>query len=232
MSIPILYGGTQYVALGPFVDETDGYTPETGLTIANTDIQLLKYDGTGAFVAATNGATHIGNGVYVWDVSTLDSDHYGPMAVSINVAGARPVRHDFLVLPTNTFGSLINNGSYLPVDIGGVTTIGGVVPANVTQINNDGQAAANLALAATSMNQGIVDSGATTTSLPISSLLGTMTDLDQLKGRVLIFLPSTLTAGLAYETTEITGSTAAHPPTLTVTALSTAPQNGDTFIIV
>jgi hypothetical protein len=37
---------SQEVVLGPFLDDTDGKTAETGLTIANTDILLHKTGGT------------------------------------------------------------------------------------------------------------------------------------------------------------------------------------------
>ena len=37
---------SQVVELGPFLDDTDFKTAETGLTIANTDIKLRKEGGT------------------------------------------------------------------------------------------------------------------------------------------------------------------------------------------
>jgi len=44
---------SQEIPLGVFVDETDGKTAETGLTIANTDIKLWK---TGATTLANKNS--------------------------------------------------------------------------------------------------------------------------------------------------------------------------------
>ena len=55
---------------------------------------------------------------------------------------------------------------------------------------------------------------------------------DQVKGRIVIFDYDTTTAALRGQATDITASSASATPTLTVTALTTAPVSGDTFTIV
>ncbi len=45
----------QEIPLGPFLDDTDGKTAETGLTIANTDIKLWKTGATS--LVSKNSAT-------------------------------------------------------------------------------------------------------------------------------------------------------------------------------
>lgn len=77
---------------------------------------------------------------------------------------------------------------------------------------------------------GIVTTGGTTTSVPTSSLSPAAAVTDQFKGRTVIFDDDTTTAALRGQATDITGSTSGG--TLTVTALTTAPVNGDTFRIV
>lgn len=52
---------------------------------------------------------------------------------------------------------------------------------------------------------------------------------DQFKGRIVTFLADTTTAALRGQATDITASTAGG--VLTVTALTTAPASGDTFVI-
>ena len=47
---------SQDVMIGAFIDDTDFKTPETGLTIANTDIKLLK-DGGASVNKNSGGAT-------------------------------------------------------------------------------------------------------------------------------------------------------------------------------
>lgn len=73
--------------------------------------------------------------------------------------------------------------------------------------------------------------GCTTTSITTSSMTPAASVTDQLKGRILTFADDTTTAALRGQATDITGSTASGTPTLTVTALTTAPASGDTFTI-
>lgn len=76
---------------------------------------------------------------------------------------------------------------------------------------------------------GTVTTGATTTSIPTSSLSPAASVADQFKGRIVTFAQDTTTAALRGQSTDITASTAGG--TLTVTALTTAPASGDTFAI-
>jgi hypothetical protein len=55
---------SQEVLLGPFLDDTDGKTAETALTIANTDIKVWKHGGTTEASKNSGGATHIASGRY------------------------------------------------------------------------------------------------------------------------------------------------------------------------
>lgn len=89
---------SQIVPLGPFVDETDGKTAETGLTIANTDIKLWKRAATSLANKNSGGATHMSSGVYYATFDATDSNTLGPMEVHINVAGALPVKQRCEVL--------------------------------------------------------------------------------------------------------------------------------------
>lgn len=77
--------------------------------------------------------------------------------------------------------------------------------------------------------RGVVTTGATTTSIPTSSLSPAAAVTDQFKGRIVVFDNDTATANLRGQGSDITGSTSGG--TLTVTALTTAPASGDTFKI-
>lgn len=78
--------------------------------------------------------------------------------------------------------------------------------------------------------RGVVTTGATTTSIPTSSLTPAAAVTDQFKGRIVVFDNDTATANLRGQATDITASTSGG--TLTVTALTTAPASGDTFKII
>lgn len=106
----------------------------------------------------------------------------------------------------------------------------GRVDANIEAVNNDTAAADSLARSAATIVRGTVDAGASTTSIPTSSLAPAASVADQFKGRIVIFDKDTSTAALRGQATDITASDGAG--TLTVTALTTAPSSGDTFVIV
>lgn len=98
-------------------------------------------------------------------------------------------------------------------------------------VNGDATAAANLAKTTRAIGRGTVTSGATTTSIPTSAFAPAGASADQFKGRIVTFDSDTATTGLRGQATDITASTSAAAPTLTVSALSTAPASGDTFSI-
>lgn len=85
------------------------------------------------------------------------------------------------------------------------------------------------------VGQGIVTSGATTTSIPTSSCSPAGASTDQFKGRVLLFANDTATAALRGQGAPIDGSTNAAAPTFTLDAadaLNTVPASGDRFLIL
>ncbi len=77
---------------------------------------------------------------------------------------------------------------------------------------------------------GVCSTGSTTTSIVTSSLVPAAAVADQFKGRIVIFDRNTATANLRGQATDITASTSGG--VLTVTALTSSPASGDTFIIV
>lgn len=105
---------SQEVALGFFVDSTDGNTEETALTIAAADIRLHKSGATTLATPAT-GATHISNGIYYWVADATDTNTLGPMVVYCHPTGALAVRVECCVLAANVYDSLIGGGDILDV---------------------------------------------------------------------------------------------------------------------
>lgn len=122
---------SQSVLIGPFIDDTDGATAETGLTIANTDIRLSKNGGN---LAAKNsgGGTHDENGWYTITLDATDTDTVGRLQLHSDVSGALPVFHEFQVLEEAIYDALFGASAT------------GLLPANVTQISGDSTAADNL----------------------------------------------------------------------------------------
>lgn len=79
--------------------------------------------------------------------------------------------------------------------------------------------------------RGTVGTSSTTTSIITSAFSPAGAAADQFKGRIVIFDLATATAALRGQATDITASSNSATPTLTVTALTTAPASGDTFSI-
>ena len=80
---------SQEVVIGPFLDEDDGKTAETGLTISNTDIRLSK---AGANIVAKNsgGGTHDEIGFYQITLDATDTNTVGELLIAVHESGALP----------------------------------------------------------------------------------------------------------------------------------------------
>lgn len=101
------------IVLGPFVDQTDGYTAETALTIAQADVRLSKNAGTFAQKNNATSCTHMENGYYSCPLSTTDTDTLGQLHVAVNETGALPVWRTFTVVPANAYESLVTGTEFL-----------------------------------------------------------------------------------------------------------------------
>jgi hypothetical protein len=97
---------SQEVLLGPFLDDTDGKTAETGLTIANTDIKLWVTGATAEVSKNSGGATHVAAGRYYCVLDATDTATIGPGEINVHVAGALPVRREFTVLSAAVYDVL------------------------------------------------------------------------------------------------------------------------------
>ena len=123
------------VPIGPFLDELDGKTAETGLTITQPDVRLKKNGGNWAQKAAAQTLTHEENGWYEVTLDATDTDTLGHLMVAIHESGALPVSREFMVIPANIYDSFIGGSDVLDVS---VTQFGG---SNITQ--SDGRPEVN-----------------------------------------------------------------------------------------
>ena len=191
------------VRIGPFVDVGDGFTPETGITLGSADeAELLKADGAATVSLAAATWAAISGADGYFDL-TLTTSHTDTVG-TLEVV----VQDDSVCLPVLARFQVITADAY------------DALYASDARL---GRSAMGIVL-------GTATTGGTTTSIPTSSLDPSATATDQFKGRVVIFDKDTTTAALRGQATDITASTSGG--TLTVTALSTAPVNGDTFTIV
>lgn len=133
---------SQEILLGPFLDSTDGVTPETGLSIAAADIVLWKEGTTTEFTKNLGGATHIAGGRYYTVLDNTDTNFTGKLELNIHMAGALPVRREYMVLSGNVYDSLVygtDNLDVSAVQLAGqtITAAAGVTfPSNVASPTN------------------------------------------------------------------------------------------------
>lgn len=117
--------------IGPFVDEDDGKTAETGLTISQADVRLSKNGGNIAQKNESTSCTHDEIGIYGCPIDATDTDTLGRLQLFVHESGALPVWHEFMVVAANVWDSLFG-ADYLQVD--------------TIQVSGDATAADNLEL--------------------------------------------------------------------------------------
>lgn len=103
------------IALGPFVDSTDGFTAETALTISQADVRLKKNGGAWAQKNQSSSATHEENGWYEVSLDATDTNTLGILMVAVHEAGALPVFKEFCVVPANVYEALVSGTEFLEV---------------------------------------------------------------------------------------------------------------------
>jgi len=108
------------ITMGPFLDEDDGKTPETLLTITQPDVLLAKVTLSFAQKSAASTSAHDTSGWYKVSLSTTDTNSLGPLIVMIHESGALPVWREFHVVPANVWNSLIGGTDLLDVQVGGM----------------------------------------------------------------------------------------------------------------
>ncbi len=153
------------VELGPFVDDTDGKTAETGLTISQADCQLIKNGGAAAQKNDATSASHLAGGHYKVPLNTTDTNTLGRLRLYVNESGALPVWRDFMVLPANIYDSLVGGSDYLDVNtVQAAGTAWGSGAITAASIAADAITAAKVASdAVTEIQNGLATAAALTT---------------------------------------------------------------------
>jgi hypothetical protein len=94
------------LAIGPFVDSTDGVTAETALTLSQADVRLSKNGGAFAQKNESSSSPHMENGYYAVALNTTDTNTLGVLKLAVSESGALPVWVDCMVVPANVWDSL------------------------------------------------------------------------------------------------------------------------------
>lgn len=166
--------------LGPFLDDADGKTAETALTLSQADVRLSKNGGAFAQKNDATAATHDENGWYGVPLNTTDTDTLGRLRIAIAESGALPVWEHYMVLPANVYDALVNGSDYLNVEVAAMAantltataiasdaiTAAKVAADVTTEIQNGLATAAALATVATYVDTEVAAIKAKTDNLP------------------------------------------------------------------
>jgi hypothetical protein len=145
------------VLIGPFVDEDDGKTAETGLTISQADVKLSK---NGQALAQKNDNTSAAadaNGYYNCELDATDTNTCGQLTLIVHESGALPIRLDYHVIEEAIYDSLYaassagfdsnqrtNVGRWLSQAV--TLSTGNKPDVNIDEISDDTTAPGNLEL--------------------------------------------------------------------------------------
>jgi hypothetical protein len=127
------------IVLGPFVDETDGKSAETGLSVPSIDVDLYKFSDTvpqtvttsitpnasGSDTGSANDMVHMANGYYSLELSTGNTDACGPLKITANISGALPVWGCYQVVEEVVYDALFASGAtgaFTGVSVNALTT--------------------------------------------------------------------------------------------------------------
>jgi hypothetical protein len=203
--------------LGPFLDETDGKTAETALTISQSDVLLWKEGGT--TLAQKNEATsctHRSNGLYTCPVNATDTNTLGTLVVSVSESGALPIRLDYEVLPANVYDSLVLGTDLLQID--------------VEQVDGSANAATFMSIAQLlQQTDTVTNAGFSPTTTEFEATTIATATADHWIGRRVYFTSGTL----QYQGSKITDyALSGGRGHFTVETLTSAPANGVSFIII
>ncbi|MHC4212157.1 MAG: hypothetical protein ACYSWP_02170 [Planctomycetota bacterium] len=95
--------------MGPFVDDSDGKTEETGLTITQSDVRLSKNGGDFTGKNDSSSSSHDENGYYAVALDATDTNTLGSLLLTIHESGALPVWQNFMVIPAHIYDWLFGS---------------------------------------------------------------------------------------------------------------------------
>jgi hypothetical protein len=154
------------ITVGPFLDKTDGITPETALTattesltfiVDNSDVPTLIVNTTATASGGANDMIHVSNdvaGFYDLELAASNVNYVGRAMLSVNnTASHCPVFHEFELLSANVYDA-IRGADLLDVSMtqilgAAVVTTTAQVGVNVLQVNGTAQTAKDLGASAT-----------------------------------------------------------------------------------
>jgi hypothetical protein len=124
--------------MGPFVDDTDGKTAETGLSIARADVRLSKDGGDFAQKTETSASLHDEIGYYIVILDGTDTGTVGELLVAVHESGALPVFKTFFVVEEAIYDTMFAPSATLVTKIDAIDTVVDAVKVVTDAISTNG----------------------------------------------------------------------------------------------
>tara|TARA_R110000751_G_scaffold236194_1_gene337488 strand:- start:14257 stop:16401 length:2145 start_codon:yes stop_codon:yes gene_type:complete len=129
--------------MGPFLDETDGKTAETGLTISQADVRLSKGGGNFAQKNESTSASHDEIGYYIVLLDATDTATVGELLVAVHESGALPVFKTFQVVEEAIYDAIYGGSADLVTKVDAIDTVvdailvdtGTTIPATIATVD-------------------------------------------------------------------------------------------------
>jgi Rieske Fe-S protein len=122
--------------MGPFLDDTDGKTAETGLTIEDSHIRVSKAGGNFIDKNETTNAAHDEAGFYVVILDTTDTNTVGELQIAIHMSGALPVFKTFQVVETDIYAAIFADSATLAASVASILEdTATTIPATIATVD-------------------------------------------------------------------------------------------------
>ena len=222
---------------------------DTGTAYTGTTTIYVTGDGGAQGAGGGTGPTHEGQGLFTY-VPTQAETNYNHIAFTFTAASAVPVTvqvyttwpqtgdayPDTQSISARTVLTYADTQSIsaAAVSVSGripTALIGGRIDANIGAISASTASVARMVRALETEVLGEATAGATVSTIPVTSFSPASAVNDQFVGRVILFDMNTTTAALRGQASIVTDFNHT-TQVITVTDLTTAPADGDTFILV
>jgi len=108
---------------GPFLDDTDGKTAETGLTIEDSHVRLSKAGGNFVDKNESSNSSHDEAGFYVVVLDATDTGTVGELQIAAHISGALPVFKTFQVVEEAIYDALFAGSADLITKVDAIDTV-------------------------------------------------------------------------------------------------------------
>ena len=122
---------------GPFVDDTDGKTAETGLTIEDSHVRVSKAGGNFIDKNESSNSSHDEAGFYIVVLDATDTATVGELQIAAHISGALPVFKTFQVVEEAIYDAIFAASADLITKVDAIDTVVDAVLVDTGELQTD-----------------------------------------------------------------------------------------------